>query len=355
MLTTAPGRLLVVDDDRLNRMMLVRRLQQEGYVVANVDNGAKALAYLEQEPCDVVLLDLLMPEMDGFQVLERLKATPTLRHLPVIIISALEEMDSILRCIEMGATDYLPKPFDPLLLRARVNASLASKRLRDVEQALMDQVKEEQAKAERLLLNILPEPIAERLKQGDNVIVEHFPAVTVLFADIVDFTTLAAGITPTTLIQMLNEIFSAFDRLAEKHGLEKIKTIGDAYMVASGLPLPRADHLEAMAEMALDMRREIARLNIHRAQPLEIRIGFNAGPVVAGVIGTKKFIYDLWGDTVNIASRMESHGVAGEIHVSAETQAQLANLYEFREQGVTFIKSKGQMTTYLLTGRKGWA
>jgi class 3 adenylate cyclase len=350
-MSASPGRLLVVDDDLLNRMMLARSLKQEGYTVDTAENGLQALDKLRAQPYDVVLLDLLMPEIDGYQVLEQMKANPALRHLPVIVISALDEMDSILRCIEMGATDYLSKPFNPLLLQARVNASLASKRLHDVEHALLEQIKAEQEKAERLLLNILPSPVAERLKQGDSLIVEQYPDVTVLFADIVDFTVLAADMTPAALIQMLNELFSAFDTLAEKHGLEKIKTIGDAYMAASGLPLPRADHAAAMAEMALDMRAAVSDFNARRSAPLSIRIGMHSGPVVGGVIGTKKFIYDLWGDTVNTASRMESHGVPGQIHLSAETQHRLGAAYRCKEQGITAIKSKGQMTTYILLGR----
>nr|WP_290224706.1 adenylate/guanylate cyclase domain-containing protein [Trichocoleus desertorum] len=210
----------------------------------------------------------------------------------------------------------------------------------------------QQAKSEELLLNILPQAIAEKLKQSPGAIADSFPSVTVLFADIVNFTQLAARMSPTELVNLLNQIFSAFDRLAERHGLEKIKTIGDAYMAVGGVPLPRQDHAEAMAEMALDMQTAIAQLNLEQEEIFPIRIGINTGPVVAGVIGIKKFIYDLWGDTVNIASRMESEGIAGCIQVTASTYQCLKDKYLFIERGEIPIKGRGAMKTYLLMGRK---
>lgn len=217
----------------------------------------------------------------------------------------------------------------------------------------------EQEKSERLLLNILPEPIARRLKQEQRTIADNFAQVTVLFADIVGFTELSARVSPTDLVELLNQIFTAFDQLADQHDLEKIKTIGDCYMVVGGLPRPQKDHAEAIAEMALDMLDEIARFNArfgkerHPAQPASysIRIGINTGPVVAGVIGRKKFIYDLWGDTVNIASRMESHGIPGCIQVTAATYEKLQDKYQFEERGVINVKGKGEMVSYWLKGR----
>jgi len=210
----------------------------------------------------------------------------------------------------------------------------------------------EQEKSERLLLNILPSSIAEQLKQQQSCIAERFDEVTILFADIVGFTSLAARTPPIELVSLLNEIFSAFDRLASLHGLEKIKTIGDAYMVVGGLPSPRSDHASAIAEIALDMQREIARWKRDNGQPFSIRIGIHTGPVVAGVIGLKKFSYDLWGDAVNIASRMESLGIAGNIQVTATTYELLREKYLFEERGVLKVKGRGEMLAYLLKGRK---
>lgn len=215
-----------------------------------------------------------------------------------------------------------------------------------------DALREEQEKSEKLLLNILPQPIAERLKKNETTIAEYFPEVTVLFADLVGFTQLATVMSPIELVELLNQIFSTFDTICERHGLEKIKTIGDAYMAVGGLPNPRADHAEAIAQMALEMQTELARFNAKNKKYFSIRIGIHSGPVVAGVIGLKKFIYDLWGDTVNMASRMESHGLSWRIQVSEATYNLLQHRYVFQERGPIEIKGKGGMNTYLLVGKK---
>jgi class 3 adenylate cyclase len=209
----------------------------------------------------------------------------------------------------------------------------------------------EQERSERLLLNVLPAPIAARLKAGEGVIADAFPEVTVLFADIVDFTQRSRQVSPAQVVAALNELFSAFDRLAQRHGLEKIKTIGDAYMVAGGLPQPRPDHAEVIAEMALGIREEVARRTDPSGQPLQVRIGIDTGPVEAGVIGTAKFSYDLWGDTVNTASRMESHGVPGCIQVTAGTYQRLQDGYRFQRRGPIPVRGMGEMVTYFLLGR----
>jgi len=175
--------------------------------------------------------------------------------------------------------------------------------------------------------------------------------VTVLFADIVDFTTLSATATPNQVVEFLNGLFSRFDRLAERHGLEKIKTIGDAYMVAGGLPVPRSDHADAVADMALDMMAELGAVDHRLGADIQLRIGIDTGPVVAGVIGVRRFIYDLWGDTVNTASRMESQGVPGSIQVTERTYQRLCSHYSFAERGPVFVKGKGEMKTWFLEGR----
>lgn len=349
------GVILIVDDNEMNRDLLSRRLQRQGHTILMAENGREALEQLQLQSFDLVLLDVMMPEMNGYQVLETLKSDPTLRHIPVIMISALDDMDSVVRCIELGAEDYLFKPFNQVLLKARIGACLEKKRLRDQEQAFLKQLQAEQAKSEKLLLNILPKPIADRLKQGQHTIADNFPEVTVLFADIVNFTRLSTTLIPTDLVKLLNQIFSTFDRLVERYGLEKIKTIGDAYMAVGGLPTPRADHAEAVAEMALDMQQAIAQFTSPHCeltqQPLEIRIGINTGPVGAGVVGVTKFAYDLWGDTVNMASRMEFHGLPGHIQVTDTTYEFLKHKYTLQSRGIIEVKGKGEMTTYFLTGR----
>ncbi len=215
-----------------------------------------------------------------------------------------------------------------------------------------DALRAERETSERLLLNVLPRTIAERLKHQEQAIAERFDEVSILFADIVDFTTLSAQVPPTELVGMLNEIFSSFDHLVEQYGLEKIKTIGDAYMVAGGLPEPKADHAEAIAELALDMQREIAQFRRHDGECFRLRIGINIGPVVAGVIGLRKFIYDLWGDTVNVASRMEAQGSRGAIQTTTAMYLRLRDRYQFEERGEITVKGKGTMHTYWLRGRQ---
>jgi adenylate cyclase len=213
-------------------------------------------------------------------------------------------------------------------------------------------LRKEKKKTDSLLLNILPDAIANRLKHEPGVIADKFEQATILFADLVNFTQISTTMSATKLVYLLNEIFSTFDQLTDKHGLEKIKTIGDAYMVVGGIPIERPDHAEAIAEMALDMLSAIQELNVKLDSNFDIRIGINSGPVVAGVIGTKKFIYDLWGNAVNTASRMESHGIPGRIQVSIYTYELLRDKYEFEERGLIEIKGKGEMRTYFMKGIK---
>lgn len=215
-----------------------------------------------------------------------------------------------------------------------------------------EKVAQEQQKAEQLLLNILPAAIAGELMQTKASIPQHFDEVTILFADIVGFTSLSHHLSPIKLVDLLNQIFSAFDSLAEQLDLEKIKTIGDAYMVAAGLPTPRGDHAEAIAEMALAMQQVTASFQAESGEPLEIRIGINTGVVVAGVIGTKKFIYDLWGDAVNVASRMEASSEPGQIQVTAATYERLKDSYRFERRGSIAVKGRGEMETYWLRGHR---
>lgn len=219
-------------------------------------------------------------------------------------------------------------------------------------QAAEQILRSEQENSERLLLNILPKTIADRLKQGQINIADGFAEVTILFADIVGFTEISSRTSPQELVELLNQIFSAFDLLSEQYGLEKIKTIGDNYMVAGGLPVSCANHAESIAEMAIEMQQQIMKFSDESGQPLQIRIGINTGPVVAGVIGTKKFIYDLWGDAVNTASRMESQGFPGKIQVSDSTYQLLCHKYLLKTRGTINVKGKGDMTTYYLIGRK---
>lgn len=232
------------------------------------------------------------------------------------------------------------------LERARARA----RRNQERAEMLLTQLEQEKRRADELLHNILPERVADQLKRKLHPIAERFEAATVLFADLSEFTRFSAERPADAVVELLNDIFSRFDALAEERGLEKIKTIGDAYMVVAGIPTPRPDHAAAMAAMALAMRDEFARFVAARGVALGLRIGMHCGPAVAGVIGRRKFIYDLWGDTVNTASRMESLGQVGEIQVSEAVARELAGLYTCVPRGTIAVKGKGEMPVYLLKG-----
>jgi adenylate cyclase len=348
----APSRILVVDDHQSNRDLLSRRLTREGHDVVTAETGAEALDLVEAMPFDLILLDLLMPGMSGYEVLCRLKASPRHFEVPVIVISALDEISSVVRCIEAGAEDYMPKPFDPVLLRARINASLDRKHLRDREKLILEELRSEKAKSELLLLNMLPKQILSRLQLGETVIADRVPDATILFADLVGFTSLAARVPASRIVELLNGLFTDFDGLSTEFGLEKIKTIGDAYMLAGGVLEPRPDHVGAVADIGLAMLRSVEEAGRRFGEPLQIRIGIHTGPVVAGVIGTHKFIYDIWGETVNTASRLETHGLPGRIAVSAETYRRLDKSHEFEPRGLINLRGSGSVESYFLQGRR---
>ena len=347
-----PSRILIVDDTEAIRELLARRLRREGHYVVEVANGRAALDRVALEIFDLILLDMMMPDINGYEVLTQLKADVRFRHIPVIVVSALDEIDSVVRCIEAGAEDYLSKPFDPVLLRARIGSSLEKVRLRESEQAAFAELRAEKEKTETLLLNILPKSIVPRMHRGETPIADRFHDVTILFSDIVGFTGMSMRRSASDVVALLNAIFSTIDRLALAFGIEKIKTIGDAYMAVAGLPEPRDDHPQAIARLALAMRNAVSEVAQQYNEDLKIRIGFHSGNVVAGVIGTHKFAYDVWGDTVNTASAMESRGIPNEIQVSHASFMRLSERFVFERRGTIEIKGNQQMETYLLRGER---
>jgi class 3 adenylate cyclase len=346
------SRILIVDDTEAIRELLSRRLAREGHHIVEAENGQSALKRVAMETFDLILLDMMMPDINGYDVLVRLKADARFRHIPVIVISALDEIDSIVRCIEAGAEDYLSKPFDPVLLRARIGASLEKTRLREREQAAIAELRAEKERSEMLLLNILPKSIIARMHRGETPIADRFHDVTILFSDIVGFTRMSMRRSASDVVALLNAIFSAVDGLALEYGIEKIKTIGDAYMAVAGLPEPRDDHPQAIAHLALAMRQVVGEVSHRHGEDLKIRIGIHTGNTVAGVIGMHKFAYDVWGDTVNTASAMESHGIPNEIQVSQTTFMRLSEDFVLKPRGAIDIKGKGPMETYLLHGER---
>jgi class 3 adenylate cyclase len=343
--------ILIVDDTAELRDLLAMRVQVLGHQVEIAEDGCQALEMLESQLVDLVLLDIMMPEINGYQVLETMKADERLQHIPVIVISAIGEIDSVARCIQLGAEDYLSKPFNNVLLKARIEASLERKRLRDQEQRLFAQVEQERRKSEKLLLNILPEPAAERLKAGEQVIADSFEQTTVMFADIVNFSGLTADIPPTEVVAGLNGIFSNFDEIVRRYELQKIKTIGDAYMLAGGVPNPQPQHASLAAQAALEIMQASAVMRLG-GQPFTLRIGLHSGAVIAGVIGLDRMAYDLWGMTVNIASRMEAQSEPGRIQVSQTSYELLKDGFSFETRGLQQVRGIGEMETYFLIGAR---
>jgi PAS domain S-box-containing protein len=476
--------ILLVDDTPNNLRLISGLLKDKGYEVRAVISGRMAITAAQASPPDLILLDICMPEMNGYEVCQELKADGRTRHIPVIFISALDDVFDKVKAFDAGGVDYITKPFQVEEVLARVKLHLTLQRLQGQLQQqnaqLQQQIYERQQaeekyrsvlenaiegffqtdtrgkfltanpslvkiygydsiddllanlsadqlyvrpgrraelnaylsqydvasdfesqvyrkdgnkiwisentrivrdekgqplyyegmvqditerrrteaelyrqrqETERLLLSIMPQSIAERLKRKSTTIADSYPCVTVLFADIVDFTQLSTRLSPSTLVESLNQIFSEFDRLAELYGLEKIKTIGDEYMVAGGLPDPKIDHADAIADLAITMQQSMAQFQSALGEPFRLRIGINSGPVVAGVIGTKKLAYDLWGETVNLASRMQSQGISGKIQVAPAAYRLLCDRYQFEERGMTEIKGFGQIETYWLIGR----
>ncbi|CAJ91974.1 Response regulator containing an adenylate cyclase effector domain [Cupriavidus necator] len=380
------AKILVVDDLEANVLLLERMLHAAGYTSVESTTDPRMVSELHgRNHYDLIVLDLQMPGMDGFEVMENLKVVQPDSYLPVIVVTA--QPDHKLRALQAGAKDFVSKPFDlgEVLMRVRnmlevrllhseslqygkelerkVQELEASRetivRQSDELRRLYEKLVCEQQVTERLLLNVLPAPIAERLKQRSHplsagppdVIADRFESVSVLFADIVHFTRFAPGMSPELLVEVLNEIFAAFDEIADGRGLEKIKTIGDAYMAAAGLPIPVADHAVRAAHMALDMMESLSRFNQRSGYALRLRIGIHSGAVVAGVIGRRKFIYDLWGDTVNIASRMESQGIVGGIQVTDDTRQQLGKTFLLEDHGVIAARGIGDVHTWHLVGR----
>ena len=355
-----PGhRVLLIDDQAMIGEAVRRMLADQADIAFEFCHDADAAldAAAAFKPT-VILQDLVMPGINGLDMVRRFRAVSATAQVPVIVLSAKEEAIVKAQLLDAGANDYLVKLPDQVELIARIRVhSDAYKRLLErnaafaaLEQSLAD-LKREQERSERLLLNILPEKIAERLKDGEATIAESFSSVTVLFADLCGFTEFSQHIDPRQLVSMLDEIFSTFDHLARAHGVEKIKTIGDAYMAVAGLPVPREDHAEAVADMALGMLAGFRGVMKSRGLAMELRIGIHSGPVVAGVIGRHKFTYDLWGDTVNLASRMESHGEPSRIHVSEATRSLLGTAFRFADRGEVAVKGKGSMHTCFLLGR----
>lgn len=339
------GTILVVDDTAQNRELLKRQLTRRGHQVTTAASGTEALALMGKETFDLALVDILMPDLNGIELLTRFKAHDNWRRTPVIMVSGLKEIQAVTRCIEAGAEDYLEKPVDQVLLDSRVRACLEKRRWQQREREYIAQIEFERDRADALLHTMLPAQVIQRLREGEEVIADRFENATIIFADIVGFTPLAASIRPSELVQRLSSLFLAFDDIAGQHGIEKIKTIGDSYMAASGIPEPAEDH----ARRSLAFARDLIRATQNgTGGGLSIRVGMHSGPVIAGLVGRTRFVYDVWGETVNLASRLETSGAPGRIHLSSATRQLLQDRFETEPEARTQdLKGLGPVRTFL--------
>ncbi|AWN41281.1 adenylate/guanylate cyclase domain-containing protein [Methylobacterium durans] len=337
-----PARILIVDDEAFNLDLLEQELELLGHMSVRAANGRAALDLLNEEPFDLVLLDVMMPMLDGYAVLDRMKSHARLRHTPVVMISALTEISSVVRCIEMGAEDYLPKPFEPVLLEARIRACLDRKRLHDREMAHLETIERQRKRADELLHAILPVAAVAELMATGQVKPRLFHDVAVLFIDLVGFTAWCHSQSPETVVAEVQCLAEAFEVVAHRHGMEKIKTIGDAFMATANLLSPHTDPVTAAVRCARDM----VAIAGDGSAGWRIRAGIHIGSVVGGIVGRTKFTFDLWGDTVNVAARLCALGDGCAVHLSKEASARVHDASPIRPVGKVFLKGKGECEIY---------
>ena len=337
------ARILVAEDDPDIRDILVLTLEREGHRdVTAVADGAEALAALTRQGFDLVLLDVLMPRLSGIEVLHRLRRLPGGEDVPVIVVSALSDLDVVVSCIREGADDHLAKPFDPVLLGARVKACLDRKRLRDLEKLHLAAIERERRRADDLLYALMPAPAVLELKETARVRPRRHEEVTLLIADVVDFTAFCDSRPADAVVRNLEDLVEWFEALAEVHGLETIKTVGDAFFATGNLMLPVVDAPLAAARCALAMQDAAANL----PEPWQLRAAVHVGPVISGVVGRSKPAFDFWGDTVNVTARLVGIGLSPGVYCSAAAWAGMAE----RATGVRLadvpVKGKGLMEVW---------
>ncbi len=353
-MNTPEERILIVEDSPVNQKVLCNLLGRSGYHVDLADDADLALIFLKgtDKLPDLIVLDILMPGMDGFQFCMQLKLDDRYKDIPVIFISSLGDSADKVRGFEVGGVDYITKPFHAGEVLARIHTHLKLCRLQRQLEEKNNQLNIEKEKSESLLFNVLPVRVAQQLISEGSFKPKLHEDVAVCFADIVQFTPVAAILKPEILIKELNDIFSGFDSIAIRHDCERIKTIGDAYLCTSGIPEADAEYLVKMADAALEMVESLQRRNRNSVHQWQIRVGVHCGQVVGGIVGTEKYLYDIFGDTVNIASRIEAHSRPMHINVSEQVYEQLQDSFRFSFPETVEMKGKGFLSTYFLEGRK---
>lgn len=341
--------ILVVDDTPQN-LSLMSDLLEGQYAVKLAPSGARALKIATTNPPDLILLDIMMPDMDGYEVCRQLKANPACKDIPVIFVTAMHEIVDEEAGLSVGAVDYLTKPISPPIVLARVRNQLALKSAADDLREQNRLIEEERTRAKELLHNILPVEIAAELSETGHVRPVRHESVSILFTDFSGFTQTSATMPAARMVAELNEIFATFDDICDELGVEKIKTIGDAFMAVAGLPKSCEDHAQRCVRAGLRMAEYLEQRNQVAAFKWAIRIGIHSGPVVSGVVGKRKYTFDIWGDTVNVASRMESSGEVGRVNISAYTYDLIRSDFACEYRGKVDAKGKGQIDMYFVTG-----
>jgi CheY-like chemotaxis protein/signal transduction histidine kinase len=350
--TLHAGTLLIVDDDAMNRDVLTRQLVREGYSVFTAASGKDGLEQLRLHDFDLVLLDVMMPGMDGVEVLEHIRNDPSLRGIPVVMISAFDEIDGVVRCIERGAADYLAKPFDPLLLRTRVAAPLQIHQLTQDLRRAEDELIQNRASIDALLRSVAPRPLAEGVKRGERTACAHYSDVTAVVAQIDGVDAIAARCGPEETIERVNETLSILEQCSRTKDLEFVRAAERCYTAIVGAPEWQEDHAEEAAEYALRVLRAMEALSGEATDRPTVRIGVNTGALTAGVAGGDRLIFGMWGDAVSTADAIARQAPAGRIYVSAATCARLKEKFDVGSPGTIEVPGHGHLRAYLLTGRK---
>lgn len=343
------SRVLVVDDEPFNVDLLEQELELLGHSTIAARDGREALDRLTAGGIDLVLLDVNMPGLDGFAVLARMKEHSAWQHIPVVLISAMTDMASVVRGIELGAEDYLPKPFEPLLLKARISACLERKRLHDQEAAHLAEIERQRARAGRLLHAILPAPAVAELEATEGVSPRRFEEVVVSMSDVVGFTTFCDANSPDRVMANLQALALAFEAIAAREELEPVGMAGDAFLAAAALFRPHPDPVMACIRAGRDLLEAARGLPC----PWEVRVGIHTGPVMAGMVGGAKLRFDLWGDTVNVAARLAGLGEQAGISLSPKAHACVAGRLEATPTGPVLLKGKGDTTVWRVSTIRG--
>jgi CheY-like chemotaxis protein/signal transduction histidine kinase len=345
------GTLLVVDDDAMNRDLLTRQLVREGYAVFTAASGKEALDKLRLQDFDLVLLDVMMPEMDGIQVLERIQQDPSLCEIPVLMISALDEIESVARCIDKGAADYLAKPFDPVLLRARVSAPLQIHQLRQDVRRAAEELEQNRTSIDSLMRSVVPPPLSSSLRGGERIACAQYADVTAVVAQLAGLDAIAARQGAAETIERVSATLAAFERCARAQGLELVRATGGAYTAIVGAPEWREDHAERAADFALELLQALRTVSETGRERAEVRIGVNTGPLMIGAAAGDRIVFGMWGEAVSTAEAIASQAPGGTIQVSAGTRAKLSGKFAIGNPHVIEVASHGHLRTYPLLSR----